>query len=205
MRLPGLAAALLWAAAAAHADQPGAFDYYLLSLSWSPQYCASEARPGDSQCQRPYAFVAHGLWPQNERGYPSRCGRAEYLDESLIRRLLPIMPSRPLITHEWKKHGSCSGLSAERYFSTLDRAYRSVRIPGRYQALGDYLSTTTAAIEAEFVAANPDLRPEMLALQCSGQYLQEVRICMSPELRPRACGGDVRDRCGPKVVLRPSR
>lgn len=187
------------------ADTPGRFDYYLLSLSWSPQYCATSAKSGDSQCQRPYAFVVHGLWPQHERGYPESCGRGEYLDESLIRRLLPIMPSKALIIHEWKKHGVCSGLSADGYFSTLTKAYRSIRIPDRYQGLDRYLTTTVAAVERDFLSANPALSPDMIALQCSGQYLREVRLCMNRELQPRACGADVRDRCGKSVVLRPTR
>lgn len=200
-------ALLLWCglACTAAADAPGRFDYYLLSLSWSPQYCATTARPGDSQCQRPYAFVVHGLWPQNERGYPQGCGRGEYLDEGLIRSLLPIMPSKALIIHEWKQHGVCSGLTAERYFATLTKAYRGVRIPEKYRGLDTYLSTSTAAIEGDFLAANPGLKPEMIALHCSGQYLQEVRLCLTRDLQARACGSDVRDRCGRTVVLRPTR
>lgn len=192
-------------AGAVRADPPGRFDYYLLALSWSPQYCASEARPGDSQCRRPYGFVVHGLWPQHERGWPKNCGQGEWLPEALIARMLPIMPSRPLILHEWKKHGVCSGLGAEGYFDAVERAYRSLRIPARYAAPRDYLSLTPAALEADFRAANPGLRPEMLAVQCSGNYLRELRVCMDRQLQPRACGAEVRDRCGAQAVLRPSR
>lgn len=183
----------------------GAFDYYVLSLSWSPQYCATEARPNDSQCERPYAFVAHGLWPQNEQGYPEHCGRGEYLENDLIADLLPIMPSKSLIIHEWQKHGTCSGLSAARYFDTLQRAYRSVHIPPRYQQVSDYLSTSAADIEADFIAANPGLDRSMLAMQCKGQYLQELRVCLTKNLKPRTCSRELRDRCGQQVVLRPTR
>lgn len=187
------------------ADPPGRFDYYLLALSWSPQYCASEARPGDSQCRRPYGFVVHGLWPQHERGWPKDCGQGEWLSEALIARMLPIMPSRPLILHEWKKHGVCSGLGAERYFEAVERAYRSVQIPERYTAPRDNLSLAPATLEADFRAANPGLKPDMLAVQCSGNYLRELRICLDRQLQPRACGAEARDRCGKQVVLRPSR
>src|SRR6266851_217650 len=53
-------------------NAPGEFDFYLLSLSWSPSFCeqASERGSGGrSQIQcggRPYYFVVHGLWPQYE-------------------------------------------------------------------------------------------------------------------------------------------
>ncbi len=195
----------LCGAGLAQADAPGRFDYYVLSLSWSPQYCASEARPGDPQCQRPYAFVLHGLWPQNERGWPRDCGRGEYLSESLIDRALNFMPSRSLIIHEWRQHGVCSGLSAEDYFARAEQAYRKVRIPARYSNLGQPLSTSVARIEADFLADNPALRPEMLSSQCSGRYFRELRVCLTRQLQPRACGTDLKDRCGSSVLLRPAR
>ncbi|NUR13135.1 MAG: ribonuclease T, partial [Bradyrhizobium sp.] len=55
-------------------NAPGEFDFYVLSLSWSPSFCEEAAeRGGRSQIQcsgRPYAFVVHGLWPQDENGFP---------------------------------------------------------------------------------------------------------------------------------------
>lgn len=206
-RLPALLLALGLAGLApvTTADQAGRFDYYLLSLSWSPQYCAGAAGDGDPQCRRPYGFVVHGLWPQHERGWPEQCGKAEWLPESLIERMLPLMPSRKLILHEWRKHGVCSGLDAQGYFTAVERAYRSLHIPERYRAPRDYLRLSPATLEADFGAANPALRPEMMALDCRGNYLSELRICLDRQLRPRRCGADLRDRCGSLAVLRPSR
>jgi ribonuclease T2 len=203
----GLAAVLaaLLSLSACAAEAPPPFDYYVLSLSWSPEYCASEARPKDPQCVRPYAFVVHGLWPQYERGWPKDCGRGEYLSNELIANAMQFMPSKPLVIHEWRKHGVCSGLSAARYFDTAERAYRSITIPARFTALEQPLSTTVQQIEAAFLAANPKLSPDMIATQCRGRHLQELRLCMTPDLQPRRCGVDLKDRCGREVVLRPSR
>lgn len=200
-----LAAVLLGLAGCAAADAPGRFDYYVLALSWSPQYCASDNARGDPQCSRPYGFVVHGLWPQHERGWPKDCGRGEWLPEALIERMLPIMPSRKLVLHEWRKHGVCSGLGAEGYFAATERAYRSIRIPERYRSPRDWLRLAPVQIEADFRAANPALRPEGLALECSGNYFRELRICLDKSLQPRACGADLRDRCGAQTTLRPSR
>ena len=202
-----LAALLLWCGLAqtTMADRPGDFDYYVLSLSWSPQYCASEARPNDPQCMRPYAFVVHGLWPQNERGWPRDCGRGEYLSDSLIAGALRFMPSKSLVIHEWRQHGVCTGLAAEAYFATAERAYRAVRIPARYHALQQPLKTSVAKIEADFLDENPKLKPEMLSTRCSGRYFRELRICLDRALEPRACGADLKDRCGSEVLLRPVR
>ena len=62
----------------AHAggERAGDFDYYVLSLSWSPTWCAIEGDDrGADQCdaRHDYGWILHGLWPQNERGYPSYC------------------------------------------------------------------------------------------------------------------------------------
>lgn len=200
-----LAALLLALASGAQADAPGRFDYYLLALSWSPQHCAGKAAQADPQCRRPLGFVVHGLWPQNERGWPQYCGQAGWLPEPLIERMLPIMPSRKLILHQWKKHGVCSGLEAPAYFATVERAYRAIRIPARYHAPGDYLRVSPAMLEADFRTANPALRPDGIALECSGNYLREVRICLDRTLQPRRCGVDLVDRCGAQTTLRPSR
>ncbi len=191
---------------ACNAREPGqAFDYYVLSLSWSPEYCAETRRSDEPQCVRPYAFVAHGLWPQNERGYPKDCQTRERVDDSTIARLLPIMPSRSLVIHEWRTHGACSGLDAEAYFSTVERAYHSIRIPERYRGIGDYLTVDAQTLKQDFIAANPQIAARGLVLQCSGHYLQEVRVCLDTRLAPRACGSDLRDHCGADLVLRPVR
>ncbi|GAC1631771.1 MAG: hypothetical protein NVS9B10_25480 [Nevskia sp.] len=188
--LLALAAAL--ASGCSDARQPpagGDFDYYVLSLSWSPEYCAETRREHEPQCARPYAFVAHGLWPQNERGYPKDCRTRERVEDDTIGRLLPIMPSRGLIIHEWRAHGACSGLGADAYFSTVERAWRSVRIPPRYTDIGDYLSVDAAQLKRDVIASNPQIPADGLVLECSGHYLQEIRICLDRQLRPRGGGG----------------
>lgn len=186
---------------------PGRFDYWVLALSWSPQYCATAPRADARQCgsARPYGFVVHGLWPQYERGFPSDCSKAPYLAQNLVDRLLPLMPSKPLILHEWRKHGSCSGLDAAAYTAEIEAAYRSVRIPPQYRQLAAPLSLKPAALEATLIDSNPGLGADGIALECRGPYLSEVRICLDRQRRPRACGTDVRDRCGATLVLRPTR
>ena len=191
---------------AARADQPGRFDYYVLALSWSPQYCAAEDQPqSNPQCTRPYGFVVHGLWPQHERGWPKNCGMGEYLGNGLIERMLPLMPSKQLVIHEWKKHGVCSGLKAQQYFSAVEQAAAAVKMPARYRRLPDYLTLSVRELERDFITANPQLKADGIAVQCGGRYLRELRICLNKDLSPRACASDVRDNCRGSVVLRPVR
>ncbi len=186
---------------------PGRFDYWVLALSWSPQYCATAQKADKTQCgtQRSFGFVVHGLWPQYERGYPSQCGKATYVPEALIDRMLTIMPSKPLILHEWRKHGSCSGLDSSGYFGRIEQLYEGLTIPQRYHQLDKPLTQTPQQLEAAWLQANPRLTPQRVALQCSGPYLSELRLCYDRQFSPRDCSAEVRDRCGEQVVLRPQR
>src|SRR5262252_2316182 len=110
---------------AAH-GQPGAFDYYLLTLSWSPEFCHSHAdRP---ECQSGnHGFVVHGLWPQYVDGYPENCSNAPGLANPS--EMTDIIPDAGLVAHEWSTHGTCSGLNAESYFKLLRRAFTSIKVP----------------------------------------------------------------------------
>lgn len=196
-------------AAARDPAQPGHFDYYLLSLSWSPEFCASPSgNNAPDQCapSRRYGFVLHGLWPQYASGgYPEACTSSNFkgVSEALINRMLPIMPARGLIRHEWDKHGTCTGLTADAYFDQAAKAYRSIRIPEAYQQPAVDLPVALTQVRAGFQAANPGLDGNALSVICKKQYLTEVRICLSPALVPTPCGPDIRNQCrGDKVVLR---
>lgn len=179
------------------------FDYYLVSLSWSPSYC--ETNPHDrEQCgPRGYGFVLHGLWPQHERGGgPQDCATRGRPDAATIARTLAFMPSRRLIEHEWRAHGSCSGLDADAYFALSDRAYASVRIPPAFATAQVPARLDAEGVRDAFLAANPGLRADMFAVVCRGRDLAEVRICVDADLAPRRCGREVRTRCPRGVELR---
>lgn len=67
-------------AKAAATGQPGAFDYYVLALSWSPEFCHSH--PTKPECvSGKFGFVVHGLWPQYANGYPENCSTAPGLPD----------------------------------------------------------------------------------------------------------------------------
>ncbi|MFP5307082.1 MAG: ribonuclease T2 family protein [Gammaproteobacteria bacterium] len=182
---------------------PGDFDYWILALSWSPQYCKSE--PADEQCGEPHGFVVHGLWPQHERGYPDYCGERERVPKELVDRMLTTMPSVDLIQRQWRKHGTCSGLEMKEYFLQVERARRSVVVPEAYDEPEERFETTPEAVEDAFIALNPKLVRTGIALQCRGRWLSEVRICLDREFQPRRCGADVDDRCRDEIHVRPIR
>lgn len=193
----------------AMAGTAGEFDYYLMSLSWSPEFCAGpNGARDDQQCggQRRFGFVVHGLWPQYESGFPQACGPSSPVPQSLITAMLPLMPSPHLIQHEWDNHGTCSGLDVNAYFQQIQKAFASIRIPDRFKSPAQQIEIAPADITAAFVQSNPGFPPGGFRVQCSGQYLSEVRACLTKELKGRACSADVRDTCrSGSVIMRPLR
>ncbi len=172
----------------------GDFAYYTLALSWSPTYCETQDRAQrTAQCRGdPHAFVLHGFWPQHNRGWPEHCygGKRPWVPDTVIEEMLPIMPGRGLIIHQYAKHGSCSGLAPGAYFAAARRAFGRVRVPERLARLDRTLSATPAEIERAFLDANPQLDADMIAIACGPERLREVRVCFSKTLEPRACGAN---------------
>ncbi len=170
-------------------NQAGQFDFYVLSLSWSPSFCAeaAERRAGRSaslQCgARPYSFVVHGLWPQYDRGFPQYCeDPAPRLYRGIVSSMLDLMPAPHLIYNEWDKHGTCSGLAPQAYFDAVRRARAAVKIPPDYGSLNAPLAVTPGAVADAFIKANPGLSPDAIAVECDRKRLTEVRLCMSKDL-----------------------
>ncbi|WP_024507624.1 ribonuclease T2 [Bradyrhizobium sp. ARR65] len=176
-------------------NTPGEFDYYVLSLSWSPSYCeeaeerGNNGRSQQAQCGgRPFSFVVHGLWPQYEHGYPEYCQRpSPRLERNIMLSMLDVMPAPGLIYNEWDKHGTCSGLSERAYFETVRKARAAVKIPPEFLQLSEPKTVAPGDVEDAFIKANPGLSPSGIAVTCSRTRLSEVRICMSKDLQFRNC------------------
>lgn len=195
-------------------NAPGEFDFYVLSLSWSPSFCQAAHERGNSsrgiqaQCAgRPFSFVVHGLWPQYDRGFPNYCQRpSPRLDRNVMTSMLDLMPAPGLIYNEWDKHGTCSGLGARAYFETIRKARAAVKIPAEYLELADPKTVAPNDIEEAFIKANPGLSSSAIAVSCDSKRLSEVRICMSKDLQFRACEEIDRRSCRrDKVVMPPVR
>jgi ribonuclease T2 len=172
-------------------DVPGDFDFYVLSLSWSPSYCEAAGGNADRfQCAggRPYSFVVHGLWPQYEHGWPEFCpAKVSEPPEAEVHAMLDIMPSPDLVRHEWQKHGTCAGLSADGYFELMREARQTVRIPPAFEHIESYVMVEPGAIETAFRTANPGLPADAIAVTCDSRRVREVRICLTKSLAFRAC------------------
>jgi len=191
-------------------NEASQFDFYVLSLSWSPSFCAAAAERGNTrgpslQCgQRPYSFVVHGLWPQYDRGFPEYCQvPAPQLNRAIVSSMLDLMPAPGLIFNEWDRHGTCSGLAPRAYFDTIRKAREFVIVPPQFSNLKESLSVTPAAVQEAFIKANPGLSAGSMAVECDKKRLTEVRICMSKELQFRDCAEIARRNCRREQLLMP--
>jgi ribonuclease T2 len=187
--------------------EPGVFDYYLLSLSWSPAFCLSE--PGAAECNGPrrFGFIVHGLWPQYEKGWPENCNAHQQVPDNVVSGISDIMPARGLIYHEWSAHGTCSGLDARDFFALVRHAYAGIAIPGSLSGVNHEIEQSPNTIAAEFLHANPTLGAQSIVVTCSRQdapRLREVHICLDRSLNPRACSADaVRGACRAATLIVP--
>ena len=183
----------------AEGEKAGEFDYYVLALSWSPNWCTLEgdARNSD-QCddRHNYGWTLHGLWPQFHRDWPSYC-RTSVTPPSrrMSGEMTDIMGSAGLAWHQWKKHGTCSGLAAQEYYDLMRVAYDQVERPAVFRKLEQEVTLPASLIEEAFLKANPDLEKDMLTVTCRDGFIQEARVCLSRDLDPVPCGRDVIQDC----------
>jgi ribonuclease T2 len=182
---------------------PGTFDFYVLALSWSPGFCAISNRDNSKQCSpdSDLGFVLHGLWPQYRRGYPANCDDRIQPTRQQIQAAVPPFPEEALVRHQWRKHGSCSGLDPSRYFELARKAFQRVVLPDEVKLNGKNGDIAPLAIERAFSEANPGLTPDRMSVQCRKGLFQEIRICLSKDLtRFETCPEVDRNACRSRSI-----
>lgn len=191
----------------AAAAEPGAFDYFLLSLSVAPSFCAlSPANRAKDECRTiteadfdATPLTVHGLWPNRARvgvrRQPQDCQGPPLgtLPDTLQAELRRAMPGGPeLEAHEWSRHGTCSGLTPEAYFATVVRlaqhanevigpAIHAQGAAGHEVRISDLL----AAVAAHDPALSPAIVVNCRFPRGGGEALiDEVRVVLSKDLAP---------------------
>ena len=191
--------------APAGTNKAGDFDYFVLALSWSPNWCVRTGNARNSpQCtpNSGHGWILHGLWPQYHRGYPSFCRTAHKSpSRGMTTDMADIMGTSGLAWHQWKKHGTCTGLNAAEYYTLSRRAYAQITRPPVFRKLTRTVKLPASVVEEAFLKANSDMAPDGVTVTCKGAQIQEVRICLSRALAPVPCGRDVVRDCKKKDAL----
>jgi|APSaa5957512622_1039677.scaffolds.fasta_scaffold95155_1 ribonuclease T2 len=172
----------------------GDFDFFVMALSWSPDYCASNDYQDAQQCSigKQLDFVLHGLWPQYEQGWPDYCSTEE-LPYDLKDEYTGLYPSDKLFDHEWEKHGTCSGLSPEGYLAWSEALKEGLVIPLSYDSPLEPFRADADSLRAAFVAENPSFSENSFAIYCSGsgRFLKEIFVCYEKDGTPRECSDEI--------------
>ena len=183
----------------ADGEKVGKFDYYVLTLSWTPTWCALEGDArGSEQCDasKDFGWTLHGLWPQFHQGWPSYCNTIERQpSRSMTNGMSDIMGTSGLAWHQWKKHGTCSGLSARDYYALSREAYGKINRPALFRKLKEPVKVPAKVIEEAFLNENPSLKANTLTITCKQGRIQEARVCFSKALDPVPCGRDTIKDC----------
>lgn len=188
-----LAAALGPLAAWAEGEAPGGHDHYVLALTWQPAWCAVE---GEDACRSDLGWTLHGLWPQDERGWPSWCPTdAPAPTRAEVAGMAATMGSDTLAGHQWRKHGTCSGLSGRDYLALSRQAFEGVRRPAVLERVETPLRIAPSVVEAAFLEANPGMEPDGVTITCRDGRILEARICLTRALEPRSCAPDAARDC----------
>ncbi|CAM9144422.1 unnamed protein product [Ectocarpus fasciculatus] len=194
---------------------PGDFNLYIFAMSWKAEWCYHQSFPG---CKKPRSFwetnlTIHGLWPDYGDGtYPTTCSSEPYDHDRVVNAIgLDVLETMwPNIQvpeefagngkkydsfweHEWTKHGTCTGLSMEEYFSTaialLQR--RFLTPPQLTENVGG--QTTRVDLEDAYGGEG------MAVLDCRGKvHLNQVYLCLEPDSETHLPGEQV--ACPPAVV-----
>ena len=164
--------------------------YYMLALSWSPEWCRTHpgSRADALQCGgNRFRFVLHGLWPNgSRRTHPGYCAPAPAIPFEVLRKHLCMTPSPSLMQHEWAAHGTCGWRDSGAYFDQAAALWNSLRLP----SLEDDRTRprTAGELRAAFARANPGLPRSAVFVDLDNRRrLTEARICYDLRFRPAAC------------------
>lgn len=187
------------------------FDFYVMTLSWSPGFCdlgSDDKSPQQCATGARNGFVVHGLWPDNRYGpNPEECNSDEDASPAALAAARGLYPTEGLARYEYRKHGSCTGLDAGDYFAAVHYVRDQLAIPAMLKSPREWQRLSPQAIEQAFIAANANLGPENMAVTCARGQLVDVRICLTKDLKafaacPKVAGHTCR---GASVAVAPVR
>jgi ribonuclease T2 len=184
----------------------GEFDYYLLTLSWAPEFCATNSSGRSSaECatNKHMGLVVHGLWPQDNDGkWPESCASTPPVSSATVDHMMPIMPGGSLIQHEWAKHGTCSGLSVQDYFAAIEKLYTGLTVPDDFKRPSQSAQTAPSNIEKEFASAN-SAPADAFRISCPQNEFSAVEVCLSKDLNYLVCPITLKECKAQTVEVRP--
>lgn len=179
---------------------------FVLAISWSPEFCKGreDDRRSATQCgdlDNPagqkrigdFGFILHGLWPEAQGSdYPRWCAPVKPLSPRIIADNLCVMPSAYLINRQWAKHGICLTRDPASFFRISRTMFNAVQYPDMDRLSRDD-DLTIGQFRTAFAKANIGVNDNMVRIKTNQRgWLQEVRICLARNYKPRRCPAHIR-------------
>lgn len=167
-------------------------DGYVLAISWSREYCRGREQDPSMRYQcsgeiGDFGFVLHGLWPEAKGpNYPQYCRSVGVLPRKVVADNICMTPSVQLLQHEWAKHGTCMAKKPETYFGAAKLLFGAIEFPDMDRLSRQPLNAKGLA--EVFAENNAGLPANAVRVKTNDRgWLQEVRICLGKDLKPRRC------------------
>ena len=165
------------------------FDFYVLSQSWQPAFCAFNNDGSFSGCENPTDFMKshltiHGLWPnknngQNPDGTKGQCGDAAITSDDIekaglqdVNKYWPDVKNEAgsvqFTINEFEKHGRCSNLDGAQYVTAA--LLTDVKID-THAIISNNVGKSIAPSSLRTAYNN------QASFVCKNGYLSEVRTC----------------------------
>ncbi len=170
-------------------DTSSGGEFYVLALSWAPNFCDDPQKShASSECGHQLGFIVHGLWPTNADGsQPDECTGGRPIGQDNINALLPYIPDRGLIAHEWRTHWSCRA-TGQQFADAVKQAAATVKIPDTYRQPTVQQEIGRIQLEKDFAQAN-GTSPDQYRVSCHAGKLINFEACLTTDFRPRSCTG----------------
>jgi ribonuclease T2 len=203
-RYLGVSACLL-AGALAAAPASAADDRWVMTLSWSPQYCEQHKASTEPQCTGEFYLVNFGLQAARKVGDAAlgdSCPNVE-LPVTEEDRWMWTVPNRQRIRYIWYQQGACTELGLAAYYAKMDYASRRVELPPEFAGIERRASLRSADVKASFLAMNANMSDDSIELECEARWLSEVHVCFDAEMQFVQC--PKKGNCPEQIWLRPLR
>jgi len=152
-----------------------------------------------------FGYVLHGLWPEAKGpDYPQYCRNVGVLPRKVVAQNICMTPTPQLLQHEWAKHGTCMAKTPQAYFGAARLLFEAVEFPdmarlSRQVERGTPL--TAAGLAEAFAEINEGLPANALRVKTSDKgWLQEVRICLGKDMKPRRCPAFTQGVSGKTII-----
>ncbi|KAA0700358.1 ribonuclease [Neorhizobium sp. P12A] len=203
------------AAGAFARDAGGGRTRFILAASWEPAFCATNQKKTECRGQKAGDFDAtnfslHGLWPMRQE----YCGvsddqrdadrRSDWNDlpavsltaqtRSALDKVMPGTQSG-LERHEWTRHGSCTGMSADDYFNAAVGLINELNASAVRDLFAQNIGKTLDAetIKAAFDESFGNGASDRVKMSCrrvgNVRVISEITIGLSADATQPSSGG----------------